>query len=53
MVRDTTDTDSKSECSDQDEYEVIEYEVDSLSESDIGSQGNSTSGSEVNKSLNV
>ncbi|KAG5891955.1 hypothetical protein JTB14_002227 [Gonioctena quinquepunctata] len=46
VVRDTSDTDSKSECSDQQEYELIEYEVASLSGSDDGCQGNSSSGSD-------
>lgn len=50
VVRDTTDTDSKSDCS-EDEYEVHyeEYEVASLSGSENGySHSNSSSDSEVN-----
>ncbi|CAH1173509.1 unnamed protein product [Phaedon cochleariae] len=48
ICRDTTDTDtdSKADISDQDEYELFEYEVASLSGSDNGSIGNSSSGSE-------
>nr|XP_023014860.1 uncharacterized protein LOC111504525 isoform X1 [Leptinotarsa decemlineata] len=46
VVRDTSDTDSKSESSDQQEFELIEYEVASLSGSDDGCQENSSSGSD-------
>ncbi|XP_018571357.1 uncharacterized protein LOC108911025 isoform X2 [Anoplophora glabripennis] len=54
VVRDTSDTDSKSGCSDAEEYEVHyeEYDVASLSGSENGfSQSNSSSDSEASMML--